>query len=149
MRIDLTDNDAERLTSRPTPEKTRLCTKLQIAHGRLMLTVLGGLAEFERELIRARTGEGRSFRSASRRAISSSAATLLSSKIFSMSSSAAAGLSWFVCMRMVCSIVESAVARISDSRPVSLEAIVVWIWQGHGQDVPFAFEGLIEEPCLP
>src|SRR5712692_10510855 len=30
-----------------------------IAHGRLMLTVLGGLAEFERELIRTRTGEGR------------------------------------------------------------------------------------------
>ncbi|MGJ0454978.1 MAG: recombinase family protein [Methylocystis sp.] len=29
-------------------------------HGRLMLTVLGGLAEFEREFIRARTGEGRS-----------------------------------------------------------------------------------------
>ena len=29
------------------------------AHGRLMLTVLGGLGEFERELIRARTGEGR------------------------------------------------------------------------------------------
>ncbi len=29
------------------------------AHGRLMLTVLGGLAEFERELIRARTGEDR------------------------------------------------------------------------------------------
>jgi DNA invertase Pin-like site-specific DNA recombinase len=29
------------------------------AHGRLMLTVLGGLAEFERELVRARTGEGR------------------------------------------------------------------------------------------
>jgi DNA invertase Pin-like site-specific DNA recombinase/predicted nucleotidyltransferase len=28
-------------------------------HGRLMLTVLGGLAEFERELIRLRTGEGR------------------------------------------------------------------------------------------
>jgi DNA invertase Pin-like site-specific DNA recombinase len=28
-------------------------------HGKLMLTVLGGLAEFERELIRARTGEGR------------------------------------------------------------------------------------------
>jgi len=29
------------------------------AHGRLMLTILGGLAEFERELTRARTGEGR------------------------------------------------------------------------------------------
>ena len=29
-------------------------------HGPLMLTVLGGLAEFERELIIARTGEGRS-----------------------------------------------------------------------------------------
>jgi DNA invertase Pin-like site-specific DNA recombinase len=29
------------------------------AHGRFMLTVLGGLAEFERGLIRARTGEGR------------------------------------------------------------------------------------------
>jgi DNA invertase Pin-like site-specific DNA recombinase len=29
------------------------------ANGRLMLTVLGGLAEFERELIRARTTEGR------------------------------------------------------------------------------------------
>src|SRR5215468_8365553 len=27
-------------------------------HGRLMLTVLGGLAEFERELIRSRTSEG-------------------------------------------------------------------------------------------
>jgi DNA invertase Pin-like site-specific DNA recombinase len=29
------------------------------AHGRRMLTVLGGVAEFERELIRARTSEGR------------------------------------------------------------------------------------------
>src|SRR5437660_3702119 len=28
-------------------------------HGRLMLTVLGGLAEFERELIKVRTGDGR------------------------------------------------------------------------------------------
>ena len=28
-------------------------------HGRLMLTVLGGLAEFERDLIRARTADGR------------------------------------------------------------------------------------------
>ena len=37
------------------------------AHGRLMLTVLGGLAEFERELIRARTGEGRGPRQGARR----------------------------------------------------------------------------------
>jgi DNA invertase Pin-like site-specific DNA recombinase len=29
------------------------------AHGRLILTILGGLAEFERELIKARTSEGR------------------------------------------------------------------------------------------
>ena len=29
------------------------------SHGRLMLTVLGGLAELERDLIRIRTGEGR------------------------------------------------------------------------------------------
>src|ERR1700730_10834427 len=29
------------------------------AYGRLMLTILGGLAEFERDLIRARTSEGR------------------------------------------------------------------------------------------
>jgi DNA invertase Pin-like site-specific DNA recombinase len=29
------------------------------SHGRLMLTVLGGLAEFERDLIPPRTGEGR------------------------------------------------------------------------------------------
>ena len=29
------------------------------SHGRLMLSVLGGLAEFERDLIRARTSEGR------------------------------------------------------------------------------------------
>jgi DNA invertase Pin-like site-specific DNA recombinase len=29
------------------------------SHGRLMLTVLGGLADFERDLIRARTAEGR------------------------------------------------------------------------------------------
>jgi len=31
------------------------------AHGRLMLTALGGLAEFERELIRAWTAEGRAW----------------------------------------------------------------------------------------
>jgi DNA invertase Pin-like site-specific DNA recombinase len=34
-------------------------TDTTTAHGRLMLTVLGGLAEFERELIRARTTDGR------------------------------------------------------------------------------------------
>ena len=34
-------------------------TDTTTAHGRLMLTVLGGLAEFERDLIRARTSEGR------------------------------------------------------------------------------------------
>jgi DNA invertase Pin-like site-specific DNA recombinase len=39
----LSDTGADTITSR----------------GRLMLTVLGGLAEFERDLIRARTGEGR------------------------------------------------------------------------------------------
>jgi DNA invertase Pin-like site-specific DNA recombinase len=31
---------------------------IKTAHGRLIFTVLGGLAEFERELIRVRTGEG-------------------------------------------------------------------------------------------
>jgi DNA invertase Pin-like site-specific DNA recombinase len=41
------------------------CADTTTSHGRLMLTVLGGLAEFERELIRARTGEGRA-RAASR-----------------------------------------------------------------------------------
>jgi DNA invertase Pin-like site-specific DNA recombinase len=35
------------------------CADRTTALGRLMLTILGGLAEFERELIRARTGEGR------------------------------------------------------------------------------------------
>jgi DNA invertase Pin-like site-specific DNA recombinase len=34
-------------------------TNTTTAHGRLMLTILGGLAEFERDLIRARTSEGR------------------------------------------------------------------------------------------
>jgi DNA invertase Pin-like site-specific DNA recombinase len=32
------------------------------SHGRLMLTFLGGLADFERDLIRARSGEGRGAR---------------------------------------------------------------------------------------
>src|SRR5690242_16106799 len=35
-------------------------------HGWLMLTILGGLAEFERELIRARTSEGRARAKANR-----------------------------------------------------------------------------------
>ena len=34
------------------------CADTTTPHGRLMLTVLGGLAEFERD-VRARTGEGR------------------------------------------------------------------------------------------
>ena len=34
------------------------------SHGRLMLTVLGGLAEFERDLIRKRTAEGREYAAA-------------------------------------------------------------------------------------
>jgi DNA invertase Pin-like site-specific DNA recombinase len=39
------------------------------AHGRLMLTVLGGLAEFERELIRTRAGEGRARAKAARKSL--------------------------------------------------------------------------------
>lgn len=39
------------------------------AHGRLMLTVLGGLAEFERELIAIRTSEGRSRAKSTRRSV--------------------------------------------------------------------------------
>jgi len=34
-------------------------SSMNTQHGRLMLTVLGGLAEFERDLIRSRTSEGR------------------------------------------------------------------------------------------
>jgi len=34
------------------------CADAATPHGQLMLTILGGLAEFERTLIRARTGEG-------------------------------------------------------------------------------------------
>ena len=37
------------------------------SHGKLMLTVLGGLAEFERDLMRARTSEGRAPRPAASR----------------------------------------------------------------------------------
>ena len=39
------------------------------AHGRLMLTILGGLAEFERELIKSRTGDGRATREGSWRQV--------------------------------------------------------------------------------
>jgi hypothetical protein len=37
-----------------------------------------------------------------------------------------------------------------DQRPraVRLGAIVAWVRQGHGQDVPLCVEGLVEEPCL-
>jgi DNA invertase Pin-like site-specific DNA recombinase len=43
------------------PELFSSCKKMggNFEGGRLMLTVLGGLAEFERELIKARTSEGR------------------------------------------------------------------------------------------
>src|SRR5256886_13070863 len=44
------------------PERCGSCNRhlhTTTPHGRLMLTVLGGLAEFERELIRARTDDGR------------------------------------------------------------------------------------------
>jgi DNA invertase Pin-like site-specific DNA recombinase len=43
----------------PPKDVGRFGTRATTAHGRLILTVLGGLAEFERELIAARTGEGR------------------------------------------------------------------------------------------
>jgi DNA invertase Pin-like site-specific DNA recombinase len=50
----MTSKDSDRLRDdRPrSPDPTT-------PHGRLMLTVLGGLAEFECELIRARTSKGR------------------------------------------------------------------------------------------
>jgi DNA invertase Pin-like site-specific DNA recombinase len=41
------------------PDRQRNGKALVFATEPLMVTVLGGLAEFERELIRARTGEGR------------------------------------------------------------------------------------------
>jgi DNA invertase Pin-like site-specific DNA recombinase len=41
------------------PSLTDIWADTTTPHGRLMLTVLGGLAEFEKELIRARTTEGR------------------------------------------------------------------------------------------
>jgi hypothetical protein len=46
--------------------------------------------------------------------IFANAARRCSSRNLPMPSSAAVGLSWFVCRRMVCSIVESAAARIND-----------------------------------
>lgn len=49
----LADKDAQFRSVRDTWADTTT------PHGRLMLTVLGGLAEFERELIRSRTSEGR------------------------------------------------------------------------------------------
>ena len=49
----LTDKDTQFRSLRDTWADTTT------PHGRLLLTVLGGLAEFERELIKARTKEGR------------------------------------------------------------------------------------------
>src|ERR1019366_6975525 len=43
----------------PIPKYADAWADTTTSHGRLMLTVLGGLAEFERDLIRARTTEGR------------------------------------------------------------------------------------------
>ena len=46
----------------PRPERKSLgdaWADTTTPHGKLLLTVLGGLAEFERELIRARTDDGR------------------------------------------------------------------------------------------
>jgi hypothetical protein len=42
-----------------TKDMSPIAAGIPMPHGRLILTVLGGLPEFERELIRARTGEGR------------------------------------------------------------------------------------------
>ena len=36
-----------------------MTVKIERAHGRLLLNILGSIAEFERELIKARTSEGR------------------------------------------------------------------------------------------
>jgi DNA invertase Pin-like site-specific DNA recombinase len=49
----LAEKDAQFRSARDTWADTTT------SHGRLMLTVLGGLAEFERDLIRSRTSEGR------------------------------------------------------------------------------------------
>ena len=43
----------------PLAERARNASRSAGAHGRLMLMVPARLAEFERDLIRARTGEGR------------------------------------------------------------------------------------------
>ena len=54
-------------------------------HGRLLVTMLAGIAEFERELIRARTGEGRTrakARLAGRRCFPSISAKKLSSGLW-------------------------------------------------------------------
>ena len=42
------------------------CADTTTPHGRLMITVLGGLAEFERHLILARTSEGQTTRQSAR-----------------------------------------------------------------------------------
>jgi hypothetical protein len=49
-----------RLSAADIPDQTPSPTLCHAPpHGRLLLTLLGGLAEFERDLIRTRTGEGR------------------------------------------------------------------------------------------
>jgi DNA invertase Pin-like site-specific DNA recombinase len=57
-------------------------------HGRLMLTVLGGLAEFERELIKARTDEGLKMGPSTGRAVRAQAQANTSSKAGGVSTAA-------------------------------------------------------------
>ena len=51
--------EKERLLSEQEESLNDAWADTTTAHGRLMLTILGGLAEFERELILARTSDGR------------------------------------------------------------------------------------------
>jgi len=50
------------VTKRSARVPSRYADRTTTAHGRLMLTILAGQAEFERELIKTRTSEGREAR---------------------------------------------------------------------------------------
>ena len=56
---DLLNTIAAITGKRPIPVTRRRMGRHHHSTGRLMLTVLGGLADFERDLIRIRTAEGR------------------------------------------------------------------------------------------